>query len=481
MAARCPVHPQPLKQPNSIDPEPQTRCPVRPQPLKNKASLFFTFFIKRNSWLKGLFERSYNMKTGRVKLPGLELFVVSELSLVKQVMVDEVEKFPKSKLLHEMMLPLLGESIFTTNGDQWRKQRDMLSPAFVHTRVTKVFELMQQAAGDMLSRLEEVEQGKHYDIDNEMTFVTADIIYRTIMTTKLNPERATIIAGAFTRFQSKSLRVAMLGIFKVPRLFTSPMERKRKILAAEIRSSLEEVIRPRYEAMQRGEKSEHIDILSSILVSKDPDTGKPFCYKEIVDQISMLFLAGHETSASSLAWAIYLLSEFPQIQEKAFQQIQEVVGDREIRSTDIKKLTFIAAIFRETLRLYPPVGFMAREAAEDVTMRDKFIKLGRTVIISPWLIHRNKNNWERPDEFDPERFLKEHKTPIKSKYLPFGMGPRVCIGAAFAMQEAVLILTSILKNYRIEAYPNMEPKPVGRLTIRSDNGINIRLYARTSS
>ena len=454
------------------------RCPVRPRPLKNKASWFFTFFIKRNSWLKGLFDRSYNMKTGRVKLPGLELFVISELSLVKRVMVDDVEKFPKNRLLHEMLVPLLGESIFTTNGNQWRKQREMLSPAFLHARVTKVFTLMQQAADDMLLRLANVEQGKHYDIDGEMTFVTADIIYRTIMTTKLNPERATKVANAFTHFQTRSLRIAMLGIFKVPKLFISPMERKRKVLAKEIRSSLEEVIRPRYEAMERGEKQDYVDILSSILDSKDPDTGKPFSYKEIVDQISMLFLAGHETSASSLAWAIYLLSEFPQVQEKAYQEIQEVVGEGEIKSTDIKKLKYIAAIFRETLRLYPPVGFMAREAAEDVTLRDKFIKLGRTVIISPWLIHRNENNWEKPDEFEPERFLREHETPIKSKYLPFGMGPRVCIGAAFAMQEAILILASILKTYRIEAYPGMEPKPVGRLTIRSDNGINIRLFKR---
>ena len=454
------------------------RCPVRPRPLKNKASWFFTFFIKRNSWLKGLFDRSYNMKTGRVKLPGLELFVISELSLVKRVMVDEVEKFPKNRMLHEMLVPLLGESIFTTNGDQWRKQREMLSPAFLHARVTKVFTLMQQAADDMLLRLANVERGKHYDIDGEMTFVTADIIYRTIMTTKLNPERATKVADAFTNFQTRSLRIAMLGIFKVPKLFISPMERKRKVLAKEIRSSLEEVIRPRYEAMERGEEQDYVDILSSILDSKDPDTGKPFSYKEIVDQISMLFLAGHETSASSLAWAIYLLSEFPEVQEKAYQEIQEVVGDREIKSTDIKKLKYIAAIFRETLRLYPPVGFMAREAAEDVTLRDKFIKLGRTVIISPWLIHRNENNWEKPDEFEPERFLREHETPIKSKYLPFGMGPRVCIGAAFAMQEAILILSTLLKTYRIEAYPGMEPKPVGRLTIRSDNGINIRLFER---
>ncbi|HIO91762.1 MAG TPA: cytochrome P450 [Leucothrix mucor] len=452
-------------------------CPIHPKPLKNKASLLFTFFIKRNSWLNGLFERSYSMKTGRVKLPGLEIVVANELPLVKGIMVDDVEKYPKNRLLHELLEPLLGDSIFTTNGCQWRKQRDLLNPAFAHARVSKVFSLMRESTDDMLTRLDKIEAGSHFDMDAEMTFVTADIIFRTIMTTKLDAESAQKITSAFTRFQNQSLKISMLRMFKIPLIF-SYREHQRKQAAVEIRGALEKVIRPRYDAVTSGDETEGVDILSSLLLTKDPDTEERFSFKEIVDQVSMLFLAGHETSASALSWAFYLISEYPEIQAEAYEEIDSVVGERAIEAKDIKKLTLVTAIFRETLRLYPPVGFMMREAAEEVTLRDKIVKAGKAVVISPWLIHRNKDNWDRPHDFDPQRFLKEHNPPLKSKYLPFGMGQRVCIGASFAMQEAVLIIATILQQYRIEAIAGFEPQPVGRLTIRSENGINVQLFKR---
>ncbi len=452
-------------------------CPVHPKPLKNKASLLFTFFIKRKSWLNGLFERSYTMKTGKVKLPGIEIVVANELSLVKDIMVNKVDKYPKNKLLHELLEPLLGDSIFTTNGCQWRKQRNLLTPAFASTSIGKVFVLMKQATDDMRERLSKVEAGSRFDMESEMTFITADIIFRTIMTTKLSSEEAQKITSAFTRFQEQSLKISMLRMFKIPLVF-SYKEHKRIQAAKIIRGALEKVIRPRYEAVNNGEETQAVDILSSLLLTRDPDTGERFSFKEIVDQVSMLFLAGHETSASALSWLFYLLAEYPEIQEEAYQEIKTVVGDREIEATDLKKLKLVNAIFRETLRLYPPVGFMMREAAEKVTLRDKIIQAGQSVVISPWLIHRNKYNWEKPHDFNPKRFLEKQKTPIKSRYLPFGMGQRVCIGASFAMQEAVLIITSVLQHYRVEEVEGFKPQPVGRLTIRSENGIYVKLFKR---
>jgi len=454
-------------------------CPVRPEPLKNKASLFFTFFVKRNSWLSGLFERSYVMKTGRVKLPGIEIVIASELPLVKKIMVTEVDKYPKNHLLHKLLEPLLGESIFTSNGCQWRKQRDLMNPAFAHARVGEVFGLMQQASDDMLTRFSSIKQGDNIrDMDAEMTFVTADIIFRTIMTTKLEEDAAEKITAAFTRFQHQSLRITMLRLFNIPLALFGFKERQRRDAAQEIRNTLENLIRPRYDAISKGDKTQWTDILSTLLETIDPETNERFSFKEIVDQVAMLFLAGHETSASALSWTFYLLAEYPESQQQAFKEIQDTVGDRKIKKEDIKKLTFITAIFRESLRLYPPVGFMAREAKEEVTLRDKVVTKGKTVIVSPWLIHRNKDNWQQPHEFDPQRFLQQHDIPLKSKYLPFGMGQRLCVGASFAMQEAVLIIASFLQHYRVETIPGFKPKPVGRLTIRSENGINVRIIKR---
>jgi cytochrome P450 len=454
-------------------------CPVRPKPLKNKASLFFTFFFKRNSWLSGLFERSYVMKTGRVKLPGIDIIIASELPLVKKIMIDEVDKYPKNHLLHELLEPLLGESIFTSNGCQWRKQRDLMNPAFARARVGEVFDLMQQACDDMMMRFTQCKQNTPHDMDAEMTFVTADIIFRTIMTTTLAPDVAEKITVAFTRFQNQSLKITMLRLFKIPLILFSFKERQRTKAAREIRSTLEHLIRPRYDAISHADTTKWTDILSTLLKTIDPETNQRFSFKEIVDQVAMLFLAGHETSASALSWTFYLLSEYPEIQQQAYQEIQDTVSEGKIKKEDIKKLTFITAIFRESLRLYPPVGFMAREAQEQVTLRDKIVTQGKTVIVSPWLIHRNKNNWDKPHDFDPQRFLKSHETPIKSKYLPFGMGQRLCVGASFAMQEAVLIIATFLQQYRVEPVAGFKPKPVGRLTIRSENGINVYITKRS--
>jgi cytochrome P450 len=394
-------------------------------------------------------------------------------------MVDDVDNYPKNHLLHKLLEPLLGESIFTSNGCQWRRQRDLMNPAFARARVGEVFGLMQQACDDMLLRFSKVNQHDNVrDMDAEMTFVTADIIFRTIMTTKLEADAAEKITAAFTRFQHQSLRITMLRLFNIPLALFGFKERQRRDAAQEIRDTLESLIRPRYDAISNGDDTEWTDILSTLLNTIDPDSNERFSFKEIVDQVAMLFLAGHETSASALSWTFYLLAEYPEIQQQAFAEIQDTVGERKIKKEDIKKLTFITAIFRESLRLYPPVGFMAREAKEEVTLRDKIVAKGKTVIVSPWLIHRNKDNWQKPHEFDPQRFLQQHEIPLKSKYLPFGMGQRLCVGASFAMQEAVLIIASFLQQYRIETVAGFEPKPVGRLTIRSENGINVHIIQR---
>lgn len=198
-----------------------------------------------------------------------------------------------------------------------------------------------------------------------------------------------------------------------------------------------------------------------------------------MDQVCTLFLAGHETSASSLTWALYLLSQCPHLQDKIVAEIEAVVGDREFVAGDIKDLPALGNVFRETLRLYPPVGFFVREATQSQCIRKKDVKAGSPILISPWLLHRHRTLWERPDDFAPERFETEAgKASAKCAYIPFSKGPRVCIGAAYATQEAVLILASIVRRYRVDADPMHVPKVVGRVTVRSGNGVRVRLHRR---
>ena len=457
-------------------------CPAYPRPRKSKASGLLMFFSARRSWLDALYERSYTMHMGEVHLPGMDLYMVNDPALVRRVMQEQASNFPKSPLLGEALKPLLGESIFTTNGAQWQRQREMMNPAFAQARLNVAFPVMRDAPADMLERLAALPDGAEHDVEVEMTHVTADIIFRTIFSKPMLGADARRIFDAFARFQALAPRLLLPSIYGV-RWLVLPWDVWRSRRAArEIRGLLEALIRPRYEAHRASKPGGEVDILQAFMDARDERTGEPFTFDELVDQVAMLFLAGHETSASALTWAAYLLAQSPQVQERLVAEHQEVVGAREPVPSDMKQLRLAWNVFRETLRLFPPVGFMARQSTEGCPMRGKQVKGGSTVVVAPWLIQRHRNIWPNPDGFDPDRWDDEASRDAQRQgYLPFGMGPRVCLGAAFALQEATLILSSLASRYRLEAVPGHVPQPVGRLTIRSANGVRLRLHRRAQA
>ncbi|EAL0161900.1 cytochrome P450 [Campylobacter jejuni] len=450
-----------------------SECPFFPKPYKNKASTLLTFLLKRRSWLDGLYERSYKMQTGYVKMPNFDLYVINDTKEVKRMMVDEVREFPKSAFLHELLSPLLGESIFTTNGEVWKKQRELLRPSFEMTRINKVFNLMSEAVADMMDRFSKYPNHAIIEVDEAMTFITADVIFRTIMSSKLDEEKGKKILNAFVTFQEQSVHTAMRRMFRFPKWLSYVLgDRKRAKAGDVIRQVLSDIIKPRYDM---ADNAEFEDILGSLLLVVDADTNKRFSFEEILDQVAMLFLAGHETTASSLTWTLYLLSLYPKEQEKAYEEITQVLQGGVIEISHLRQFKYLTNIFKESLRLYPPVGFFAREAKKDTQVRDKLIKKGSGVVIAPWLIHRHEEFWINPHGFNPSRFEGEYK---KDAYLPFGVGERICIGQGFAMQEAILILANILKTYKLELEEGFVPDVVGRLTVRSANGMRIKFSKR---
>lgn len=455
-------------------------CPVYPKPHPEKASKLGMFVHARRSWMDALYERSYSMQMGEVHLPGVDLYMLNDTQQVKRVMQTEAEQFPKSHLLHEALEPLLGESIFTTNGAQWQRQRTMMNPAFEQARLHVAFPRMLDAAQAMLQRLSDLKDGEEYDIEVEMTHVTADIIFRTIFSEPMHGPDAHKVFHAFARYQELAPKLMLPVLFGVG-WAVMPWHKWRSNRAAkEIRSLLKAMVLPRYEAHQRGEVDEEPkDILAAFMMAKDPQTGEPFDFEELVNQVAMLFLAGHETSASALTWACHLLANSPDIQQRAVGQIQEVLGDRVPAQSDMKNLPLVWNIFRETLRLFPPVGFFARENTQTCPIRGKEVKAGSTVVVAPWLLQRHRKWWPNPDAFDPDRFDQaSNKEAIKHAYMPFSMGARVCLGAAFALQEAVLILTCLLRDFELIPVKEHVPQPVGRLTIRSENGVRLKLRKR---
>ncbi|WP_086302917.1 cytochrome P450 [Campylobacter vicugnae] len=448
-------------------------CPFHPKPHNSKAGLITTFLLKRRSWLDGLYAKSYKMRAGRVKMPGFDLFVVNDPKEVRKIMIDNVKEFPKSDMLHELLKPLLGVSIFTTNGEVWKKQRELLRPSFEMTRISKVFDLMSSAAADMMERFRKYPDGSIVEVDEHMTFVTADVIFRTIMSSKLDEIKGKEILHAFVTFQEETARTAIRKFFCVPQWLSNILgENKRMKAGAVIRKSLSDIIKPRYENY---ESDTYCDILSSLLHTVDASSGERFSFEEILDQVSMLFLAGHETTASSLTWTLYCLSLDQDAQQKAYNEIISINKDGKFSISDIKEMKYLTNVFKEALRLYPPVGFFARQSKGEAKIRDKVLQKGSGVVVAPWLIHRHDDFWEAPHEFRPDR----HNENIpKEKYMPFGLGERICIGQGFAMQEAIIILANILREFKLELKDGFVPDVVGRLTVRSANGMMIKMSKR---
>lgn len=456
-----------------------TFTPPYPVPHRSKASLVKRFFSGWNSWIHTLFERSYTMKMGEIHLPTLDFYIANDLLIVDEVMDDKQRSYPKHEFLRELLDPLIGNSVFSANGEDWDNQREMVNPAFTHTNLKRVFPLMEQAVEDLVAQMRALDLSKPVSVEPLMTHVAADIIFRTIFSVKLTAEEAHQIYTAFHRFQKYIQPSAMLRLYGMP-LFHF---RRRAYRAAEdVHAVFAPIVRERYEAYhQRGEHGPS-DILLSLLEARHPGTGQPFSFDEIINQVSTIFLAGHETAASSMSWALYLLAECPHLQVALREEMQAVNGEAPIDFESLKSLHMLRNIFRETLRLYPPVSFFVRAVTKPTTMREKAMKPGDMIVISPWLIQRNAENFPCPHAFDPDRFTQpDQAEACRRAYMPFGKGPRICVGAGFAQQEAMLVLGSIVRSFTLNCPSGRKPQPVSRLTLRSKDGIFLNLRSLSKS
>lgn len=418
-------------------------------------------------------EKAYQAQMSVTRLAKFAMFIVNAPQTIRQVMVEQTPDYPKHDLLVKTLEPLLGLGIFNSNGSDWEKQRRLVDQAFVLAGLRRAFPVMATACRDMIARCDAIADGRVWDAESEMSHVTADIIFRTVLSKPLDLQQARQIQSDFSAYQDAAQRYGGLDLLHLPTFFHRWRCRQ---LGAAIRQPYAEVIRARYDALARGETDLPEDMLSTLIDARDPQTGDGFSEAEVVDQIGLLFLAGHETSATTLSWALYLLACQPELQEEVRQEVIKNWGDREPEYGDTRGLALTHDVFRETLRLYPPIPFYPRQAVNGGCLRDKPVSKGQMVVVSPWIVQRHRALWSTPDEFDPKRFCTEAgKASAKAAYLPFGLGPRACPGAAFATQEGLLILAMMIRRYRVEPVAGHTPRPSARITLRSFNGVQLRL------
>jgi cytochrome P450 len=408
-------------------------------------------------------------------------YLVRDPGAIRTVLVTDAARFPKARLMDSMLRALTGYSIFVSNGEAWRRQRAIIDQAFENARVREVFGLMRDASDALRIRLESLvpaQQAASVDVDVETMHFAGDVIFRTIFSEPMSERDAREIFSSFERFQRIAYAHGFLSLINVPTLLLPSNWRGRRD-AAIIRRALNRPIARRLEKIVRGEPAPANDILATLIAAPDPVTGTRFDATELLDQVAMLFLAGHETSAAALGWSLYLIANRPDVQARMRAEVDAALGDRAPEFSDMRRLPFVRDVFQETLRLYPPVAFLARDAATPTQLCGQSIEAHATMIVPTWLLHRHSAIWKDADQFDPDRFADPAtKSPRAGAFLPFSMGPRVCSGTAFALQEATLALAELVRRFEFSPTPGHTPEPVSRLTVRSANGLPLTVARR---
>ncbi|MCO6381931.1 cytochrome P450 [Oceanicola sp. 502str15] len=447
--------------------------PPKPPSRPEKTSLRNYLRLFRADILSAQPAKLYRAWMAEFRTPFFRSYLVNEPALVDLVLKERPDDFPKSDRVREGLAPLLGNSVFVTNGETWKRQRRIIDPAFEGGRLRETFPAMLAAARACVARMEAREGVT--EVEEETSHAAADVIFRTLFSIPIEHEIASRVFSEFRAYQRAQPILNLAAFLPLPRWFPRFHAREVKRTAASIRALITELTAARAGEIAAGDAPD--DLATKIMTTADPQTGARFDTEEMVDQVAIFFLAGHETSASALAWALYLLAAFPEVQERA---AAEAAGLPENPSfSDISGCKFIRDVFREALRLYPPVPMMVRQNVKTETFRNRTVKPGAQIVLSPWHQQRHERLWSDPDGFDPDRWsTEEGRRCGREAYMPFSAGARVCTGAGFAMVEGPLILAMLLRRLRFATVEGRVPRPVAHLTVRAAEGIHLEISRR---
>ena len=450
------------------------KLPPKPPARAEKVSLWRYLKLFRQDILSAQPERLYRAWLAEFRTPFFRSYLANQPDLVEMVLKARPRDFPKSNRIGEGLRPLLGQSVFLTNGETWERQRRIIDPAFEGGRLRETFPAFWAAGQAAVARLRTRVGSGPVEIEAEASHVAADVIFRTLFSIPIEDRLAAQVFEEFRAYQRAQPLLNLAAFLPLPRWMPRFHRRRTRASAARIRSLIGALVTRRAEEIARGTAPD--DLATKIMTTADPQTGETFSPEEMIDQVAIFFLAGHETSASALAWALYLLAAFPEWQTRVAEEATGLTGD----FAAVSQLRDARDVFREALRLYPPVPMMVREASCPVQMRDRKVPKGAQVILSPWHLHRHQRLWDNPDGFDPGRWQTENgKACQREAYMPFSAGPRVCPGAGFAMIEGPLLLSLIARAFCIEEVAGRVPVPVAYLTVRARDGIWLRLSERT--
>lgn len=405
----------------------------------------------------------------RPKFPKITYCWITGPQLIEEVLIKQAQSLNKSPVEKRVFAKSVGDSVLTADMDHWRWQRRVMAPLFRHQQIVEYVPQMSEAAARQVSIWRQAGAGVR-DIEDDMTEATLAVIMATMLGSR-DMEIGHRIMSSTERYLAKSSWEATFAILKMPGWVPHPGSWSMNSSSRELRTIMAGFI-----AERRRSGGKDDDLMGRLLVARDPETDQPMDDDVLINNLSTLLLAGHETTAKALTWTLYLLARSPAWQEAVRAEVAAITGGEPVTAQHIDQLAITTRVIKEAMRLYPPVPVIARVNTQTLHVGGEDLPVGSNIVFPAFVIHRHRKYWDDPDRFDPDRFLPEKEKAIaRTQYLPFGAGPRVCIGQSFAMMEAVVLLATFIGAMRFEWDGKHSPEPISRVTLRPEGGMPLKI------
>jgi len=418
--------------------------------------------------------RAYQDDVIAGKFLGRNSYILNSPEAIRYVLVENYENYFRTPVGMRVLRPMLGDGLLTSKGKPWKHQRRTLAPAFTPRAVTTLVPHMLSATDEAIDELKG-QCDKPVDLREAMQRMTLEIAGRTMFSLEMGEHGAALrnFVIEYSQTYAPPRFLDMLLPLSVP----SPMDIGRALFRRRWTRFVGKLIRERRSMTQQlsGQQGAPRDLFDLMVSARDPETGAAFSDELLGDEVATMILAGHETTATALFWSLYLLSLDPATQDELAESVRAIAIDA---NTDMSKLPFARAVIDEAMRLYPPAFLIARAATGPDTVAGREIREKDVILMSPWLLQRHEKLWQDPNAFIPQRFMPGAPQPDRFAYMPFGAGPRICIGAHFALVEATLALAKIIQTFKVEVISKRPAIPVGIVTTQPDHSPVFRITRR---
>ncbi len=405
---------------------------------------------------------------------GRQQVLLNDPVAIRHVLLGNHENYVRNEAARRVLRPVLGDGLFLAEGEAWRHQRRVIAPALA-PRVMPILSRHIVAVSERFERRIVASGTGPVLLMDLLQLLTLDIAGQSMFSLEMGAFGAEL-RGLLFRYAGDFAKVGLLDML-MPAGWTTPLDRGRARFRQDWLALMDRIIAAR-DAQGEPKAGEPRDLFDLLRAARDPETGQGFGHALLRDEISTLILAGHETTAVTLFWACYAAARLPEHQAAIAAEADGLDLSEDGAAQSVQKLVFTRAFLDETLRLYPPAYLLVRQARQADRLGALPIAAGTVVSISPWILHRHEAHWDRPDDFDPGRFLPGATPPDRMVYMPFGAGPRICVGAQFALTEATLVLARLLRRFRLTLPLGDAVLPRGLVTTQPDRPVRFRLAPR---